>query len=136
MSFDAAPTAGSTNPVTSGGVKTELDKKADGADLRAHLTDQENPHKVTAAQAGAVPATEKGAAGGVATLGEDGKVPAGQLPAMDYAAKTHAATHASGGSDPITPASIGAAPAYAYGTADLTAGTSALATGQLYFVYE
>lgn len=90
----------------------------------------------TAEQVGAVPTTEKGAAGGVAMLGEDGKVPAGQLPAMDYAAKTHAATHASGGSDPITPASIGAAPAYTYGTADLTAGTSALATGQLYFVYE
>ena len=48
----------------------------------------------------------------------------------------HAASHASGGSDPITPASIGAAPAYTYGTEDLTAGTSTLATGTLYFVYE
>lgn len=28
------------------------------------------------------------------------------------------------------------APAYDYGTDDLTAGTSALATGKLYFVYE
>lgn len=28
------------------------------------------------------------------------------------------------------------APAYSYGTADLTAGTSALETGKLYFVYE
>lgn len=28
------------------------------------------------------------------------------------------------------------APAYSYGTTDLTAGTSALATGKLYFVYE
>lgn len=45
-----------------------------------------------------------------------------------------------------TPASIGAAPAshthseyapaYSYGTEDLTAGTSELATGKLYFVYE
>ncbi|MGI6029755.1 MAG: hypothetical protein ACOX81_10185 [Candidatus Heteroscillospira sp.] len=35
-----------------------------------------------------------------------------------------------------TPASIGAAPAYTYGTADLEAGTSSLATGKLYFVYE
>lgn len=35
-----------------------------------------------------------------------------------------------------TPDSIGAAPAYTYGTADLTAGTSALETGKLYFVYE
>ena len=29
LTFDATPTANSTNPVTSGGVKTELDKKAD-----------------------------------------------------------------------------------------------------------
>lgn len=58
----------------------------------------------------------------------------------------HASTHASGGSDPITPESIGAAsaghthteyaPAYTYGTEDLTAGTSELATGKLYFVFE
>ena len=35
-----------------------------------------------------------------------------------------------------TPASIGAAPAYTYGTTDLTAGSSTLTTGKLYFVYE
>lgn len=34
------------------------------------------------------------------------------------------------------PSDIGAAPAYSYGTADLTAGVSALDTGKLYFVYE
>lgn len=50
--------------------------------------------------------------------------------------KNHASTHASTGSDPITPNMIGAAPAYTYGTDDLTAGTSELATGILYFVYE
>ena len=55
---------------------------------------------------------------------------------MNYAAKTHASQHASGGSDPITPAAIGAAPAYSYGTEDLIAGSSALETGKLYFVYE
>lgn len=33
---------------------------------------------------GYIKATEKGQPGGVATLGEDGKVPAGQLPAMNY----------------------------------------------------
>ena len=47
-----------------------------------------------------------------ADLGEDGKVPSSQLPDMDYA------------------------PAYTYGTEDLTAGTSPLETGKLYFVYE
>ena len=71
-----------------------------------------------------------------ADLGEDGKVPESQLPEMDYASSTHAIQHASGGSDPITPAAIGAAPAYTYGTEDLTAGTSTLETGKLYFVYE
>lgn len=40
--------------------------------------------KPTAAEVGAIPTTEKGAASGVATLGTDGKVPAGQLPDMDY----------------------------------------------------
>ena len=38
----------------------------------------------SAADTGAVPITEKGAPNGVATLGPDGKVPAGQLPKMDY----------------------------------------------------
>lgn len=36
----------------------------------------------------------------------------------------------------VTPSQIGAAPAYTYGTADLTAGESTLETGKLYFVYE
>lgn len=71
----------------------------------------------------------------VATL-VNGKVPENQLPDMDYAPSTHASQHASTGTDPITPADIGAAPAYSYGTEDLTAGTSPLETGRLYFVYE
>ena len=56
--------------------------------------------------------------------------------AVDFVPYAHAANHAAGGGDPITPASIGAAPAYTYGTEDLTAGTSELATGKLYFVFE
>ena len=68
---------------------------------------------VTAVQTdGFVSANEKGTANGVATLGTDGKVPAEQLPTMNYA------------------------PAYTYGTEDLTAGTSALETGKMYIVYE
>ena len=35
-----------------------------------------------------------------------------------------------------TPEQIGAAPAYEYGTEDLTPGESELETGKLYFVYE
>lgn len=48
----------------------------------------------------------------------------------------HAAQHASNGTDPVSPESIGAAPAYTYGTEDLTAGASPLATGTIYLVYE
>ena len=55
LTFDASPTAGSTNPVTSGGVKTALDAKANTADLTNHVNDKANPHGVTAAQAGADP---------------------------------------------------------------------------------
>ena len=117
-----------------------------------------------------VPTSEKGAANGVATLGADRKIPAEQLPTMDYAAKTHASQHGSGGSDPITPAAIGAAAAshnqaastitagtfastnvkamngtdyttarvrnIQASTTDLTAGSSALANGDIYLVYE
>ena len=47
---------------------------------------------------------------------------------------------ANGGTGATTAAAartnLGAAPAYSYGTTDLTAGSSALETGKLYFVYE
>ena len=123
-----------------------------------------------ASEVGAIPTTEKGAANGVATLGADRKIQAEQLPTMDYAAKTHASQHASDGSDPITPAAIGAAAAshnqaastitagtfaatgvkamngtdyttarvrnIQASTTDLTAGSSALANGDIYLVYE
>ena len=82
-----------------------------------------------ASEVGAIPTTEKGAANGVATLGADGKVPSAQLPAMDYAPSTHASQHGSGGSDPITPAAIGAAAAsHNQAASTITAGTFA-ATG-------
>lgn len=38
MTFDSTPTANSTNPVTSGGVKTALDKKADTSSLKTVAT--------------------------------------------------------------------------------------------------
>lgn len=38
--------------------------------------------------------------------------------------------------DSVKPEDIGAAPLYGYGTEDLIAGTSTLASGVLYFVYE
>ena len=103
----------------------------------------------TAEQVGAIPAEEKGAAGGVASLGADGKVPAGQLPAMDYAPKshTHSASQINSGVLPIarggtgqttlTPAveTKGVRHIYA-GTTDMTAGSSSLTTGCIYLCYE
>ena len=63
---------------------TETAFNAALVEMPNHIADKENPHGVTAAQAGAIPAREKGTASGVATLGADGKVPAGQLPSLDY----------------------------------------------------
>ena len=63
----------------------------------------------TAQEVGAIPSSEKGKADGVATLDSSGKVPSGQIPSLEYAAKTHASQHATGGSDPISPEDIGAA---------------------------
>ena len=75
-----------------------------------------------------VPTSEKGAASGVATLGTDGKVPTGQLPAMNYAPSTHASQHASDGADPITPDAIGAAAVtHSHAAGDVTSGTFAAA---------
>ena len=65
---------------------------------------------ITPADIGAMPSSDKGKAGGVATLDSSGKVPSGQIPSLEYAGKTHANQHATNGSDPITPASIGAMP--------------------------
>jgi hypothetical protein len=50
------------------------------SDVPGHINNTENPHRVTAAQAGAVASTEKGAASGVATLGADSLLAASQRP--------------------------------------------------------
>ena len=96
-----------------------------GFDAEGNPVAQDKP-SYTANDVSAVPAEEKGAPEGVATLGADGKVPTGQLPAMNYAPSTHASQHATGGSDPITPASIGAAAAsHNQAASTITAGTFA-----------
>ena len=94
------------------------DSKADAADLTAHIEDTANPHSVTKAQVGlgnvanerqysvqnppptptpaqvgAIPATEKGSAGGVAELDANGMVPSAQLPSyvddvLEYASQS------------------------------------------------
>ena len=82
-----------------------FDLQSNIKDVETHAEDKSNPHKVTAAQSGAVPTTrkvngkelstdviltakdvtaipdsQKGAAGGVAELGDDGVVPSEQMP--------------------------------------------------------
>ena len=48
---------------------------------------------LTASDLGAVSAADKGQAGGIAGLGADGKVPASQLPEMNYEGKGAVDTH-------------------------------------------
>ncbi len=62
--------------------------------MNTHIDSRINPHAVTAAQVGAIPTSDKGAAGGVATLGSDGKVPAAQLPAVVEETRAQAAANA------------------------------------------
>ena len=59
-----------------------------------------------------------------------------QLPAMDYAPASHVNDTAKHITTEERNSWNAKAPAYAYGTTDLTAGTSSLETGKLYFVYE
>lgn len=59
---------------------TETAFNAALVELPNHIADKKNPHGVTAAQAGAIPASEKGAASGVATLGADALLAAAQRP--------------------------------------------------------
>lgn len=73
---------------------------------------------------------------------ETGEVRKVGSPQVDVYSKaeidTKLSTHTTNKNNPhgVTASQIGAAPAYTYGTADLTAGTSQLETGKLYFVYE
>ncbi|MFO1152256.1 MAG: hypothetical protein U1E42_01140 [Rhodospirillales bacterium] len=81
-----ANTAGTGDPqdLTPVQVRTIINV-ADGATAAGVLGDSHaamtgNPHQTSADQVGAVSATEKGVANGVATLDATGKIPAGQLP--------------------------------------------------------
>lgn len=67
-----------------------------------------------------------------------GEVKTVGAPANDSEIKAVVDAHTNNKNNPhgVTLQQIGAAPAYTYGTADLTAGVSSLETGKLYFVYE
>lgn len=81
-----------------------------------------NPTKptYTASEVGAIDSSQKGTAGGVASLGNDGKVPTGQLPTT-MQPSAHKASHMTGGSDALSPADIGAAEKASIVTATLAA---------------
>jgi hypothetical protein len=71
--------------------------------------------------------------------GEVKKVGSPQVDAYNKAeVDAKLANHANNKNNPhgVTITQIGAAPAYTYGTTELTEGVSALETGKLYFVYE
>lgn len=73
-------------------IKAYVDSKSGGinTNLTSHIDNKQNPHKVTKEQVGLgnvtneaqIPLSQKGVASGVATLSTDGKLTAGQLPAM------------------------------------------------------
>lgn len=80
----------------------------------------ENKPSYTASEVGAIDSSQKGTAGGVASLGNDGKVPTGQLPTT-MQPSAHKASHMTGGSDALSPADIGAAEKASIVTATLAA---------------
>ena len=110
-----------TQPLTSGEKMSVAFSKIARAILNfiAHLADQTNPHKVTAEQAGAAAKTHTHGAADI-NSGTLSVERGGTGAANAENARTN----------------LGAAPAYTYGTEDLTAGSSELETGTLYFVYE
>lgn len=102
--------------------------------ITAHMNNTNNPHNVTAAQTGAIPTTEKGAANGVATLDAVGKLV--QMPTTTdigaEPANANIQAHIASTANPhnVTPAQIGAASLDANNeVVQLPAGAAAAALG-------
>lgn len=81
-------------------IDTELKNNVDAvnarvktAELAAEVKKVVKDGSLTASDLGAVSAADKGKAGGIAGLGTDGKVPAAQLPEMNYESKGAVDTH-------------------------------------------
>ena len=113
------------------------------ADEKANL-DENGKVPVNQLPEGTLTEDDKGEAGGVAELDENGKVPADQLP--EYAPEEH--THAADGitAGTFKETGVKAKDGTDYGVSrvrniilsptDLTAGSSPLASGSIYIVYE
>lgn len=71
----------------------EVGARVKSDELAAKVKESVKSGGLTAADLGAVSAKDKGKAGGIAGLGADGKVPAAQLPAMNYEGKGAVDTH-------------------------------------------
>lgn len=71
----------------------EVAARVKSAELAEQVKESVKSGGLTAADLGAVSAKDKGKAGGIADLGADGKVPASQLPAMNYEGKGTVDTH-------------------------------------------
>lgn len=71
----------------------EVAARVKTTELAAEVKKTVKGGSLTASDLGAVSAADKGKAGGIAGLGDDGKVPSSQLPAMNYEGKGAVDTH-------------------------------------------
>ena len=71
----------------------EVAARVKTTELAAEVKKTVKGGSLTASDLGAVSAADKGKAGGIAGLGDDGKVPAAQLPEMNYEGKGTVARH-------------------------------------------
>ena len=71
----------------------EVAARVKTTELAAEIKKTVKGGSLTASDLGAVSAADKGQAGGIAGLGDDGKVPAAQLPEMNYEGKGAVDTH-------------------------------------------
>lgn len=78
----------------------DLENKLNSGDIADWAKAATKP-AYTASEVGAIPASDKGAAGGVASLGADGKVPESQLPAIGAGDMTTAVYDPAGGAKQV-----------------------------------
>jgi len=102
----------------------------------AHWVNYHNPHNVTKEQLGLSNVDNTSDTIKPVSLPQASAIAEAKRAGTD--AQSYLNSHIENKSNPhgVTVEQIGAAPAYTYGTDDLTPGESELETGQLYFVYE